>query len=312
MQEYKFRPFLMNQLMRPVTTGRIVHAQIFAGPEGTGKTEAARHVAQALNCTGAGLKPCGVCPSCLRFRDGNAPELSEVGCEKGNAHILVRQIEALIEEVYRRPDRGVKCVVIREAEKMNPESQNKLLKTLEEPPAYAAFFLITRSLSALLPTIRSRCQLVRFAPLGEKEIEQSLLAAGTDAPLAERIALLSCGSIGRALSLKEDGEYLSDVETLTAMLSRLKTKADIPLIIADLSAFKGRSRRMLEILEISAGELLRARPVNSVARALNKNNIDGVRLMQAVLDCAKKLDSNVTYQYAAEKLLFDLFKASNV
>ena len=312
MQDFKFRPFLINQLMRPVITGRIVHAQIFAGAEGTGRYEAARTVSQALNCVGRGRKPCGVCASCLRFRDNNAPELYEVRREKGKAHILVQQISDLIEEVYRRPDGGIKCVIINEAEKMNTESQNKLLKTLEEPPAYAAFFLITRSYTSLLPTIRSRCQLVRFAPLSDREIEASLIEAGIDACRAAKVAPLSFGSIGRALALSADGEYLSEVDELAGMFSLLRTKEDIPLIIARLSAFKGHSRHMMEVLEASAAELMQGRAVNPVARELFKNSIDGAKLMQAVLNCLKRLESNVTYQYSAEMLLMDLFKASNV
>lgn len=312
MQDFKFRPFLTNQLMRPVTTGRIVHAQIFAGPEGTGKHSAAVYVSQALNCTASGQRPCGVCPSCLRFRDGNAPDLIEVRREPDKSVIPVDAIRDMIGKVSLSPEGRCKCVIINEAERMAAPAQNALLKTLEDAPEYAVFYLLTRAYTSLLPTIRSRCQLLRFPPLSLRETEQALIDAGIDASVAHKAAPLSFGSIGKALAISRDSAYLSDVDELEVLFKRFKSVSDIPFVAPEFSKFKKHPQRMLEILEESAEELMLDKAVNPVAVALKKNGHDGSRLMHAVIACLKKLDSHVTYQYAAEMLLYDMTRISNV
>ena len=312
MQDYKFRPFLTTQLMRPVTTGRIVHAQIFAGPDGTGKHSAALMVSQALNCTSAGAKPCGVCPSCLRFRDGNAPDLIEIRREPDKTTIPVDMIREMIGKVALSPEGRYKCVIINEAERMAAPAQNALLKTLEDAPEYAVFYLLTRSYTSLLPTIRSRCQLLRFPPLSIDETQQALEEAGIDASVAKKAAPLSFGSVGKALAISRDSAYLSDVDELEALFGRFRGPSDIAFIAPELAKFKKQPRRMLEILEESAEELMQDRPVNPVALALKRNGHDGSKLMYAVIECLKKLDSHVTYQYAAEMLLYDMTRISNV
>ncbi|MBQ3761757.1 MAG: DNA polymerase III subunit delta' [Clostridia bacterium] len=310
MQELTLRPFLKSQLMRPVTTGRIVHAQIFAGPEGTGKHEAALFQAKALNCTGSGKKPCGVCPSCLRFSDSNAPELIEIRPEKNV--IKVDVIRDLIKEVSLRTEGRIKCVVFYEADRMNEAAQNALLKTLEEPPAYVVFYLLTQRVESLLPTIRSRCTLLRFSPSSESEVASMLVSRGVDGEKAARIARLSFASPGKAVKLAADEEYQGVLEELTDIFGKLKTEKDIPYQAQRMGRFKDKPRRMLEILETCAGELMRGDCVTPLARALKSNGCDGVKLMKAVITCSKRLNSYVSYQYAAEMLLYDLFTFSNV
>ncbi|MBO7643386.1 MAG: serine--tRNA ligase, partial [Bacteroidales bacterium] len=144
------------------------------------------------------------------------------------------------------------CVIINEAERMAAPAQNALLKTLEEAPEYAVFFLLTRSYTSLLPTIRSRCQLLRFPPLSLSETEKALTDAGIDAEIAHKAAPLSFGSIGKALAISHDSAYLSDVDELEALFKRFRSTSDIPFIAPELAKFKKQARRMLEILEESA------------------------------------------------------------
>ncbi|MBR4236598.1 MAG: DNA polymerase III subunit delta' [Clostridia bacterium] len=312
MPEIKARPFLLEQLMRPVNTGRIVHAMIFSGLAGTGRTEAAEYVARALNCTGTGVKPCGVCASCRRFLDGKAPELIRLEPENENKkpakYIKIEQVRALLRETALHPLSGYKCVIIKPADSMTEEAQNALLKTLEEPPEYAVFFLITEKDRALLQTIRSRCVLYRFAPISVDEIKLGLEKAGYYGEEAEIAASYSGGSMGKALEFCGDKEFFTLYTKLAEAFELLARTGSISLAGPQLADMEGRKQLCLDILEISASELMRGAIKTRLAAALKSCRIDGAELMQALTECRKRLESNVMFRYAADMLLFDIVK----
>lgn len=146
-----------------------------------GRTEpasepAALLAARAMNCEGEGEKPCNRCPSCLQFLSGNSPRLLLIQPEDGS--IKVDVIRKVIERVSLRPDAGHLCVIIDQADRMNESAQNALLKTLEEAPDYAVFYLLTAKPSSLLTTIRSRCAMFRFAPLDDETVVDALVQRG--------------------------------------------------------------------------------------------------------------------------------------
>lgn len=178
----------LEQFRRSIARGRLSHAYLFVGPEGVGKKRFARSLAQCLFCTRFGhaeLEACGECPACRQMLAGTHPDYLEIGCPPGKRVLPIELIagpaafrgrEGLCHDLSLRPmsaDR--KIAIIDDAHLMNAESANALLKTLEEPPADALLFLIAASAEALLPTIRSRCQLVRFAPLSDTDLLELLL-----------------------------------------------------------------------------------------------------------------------------------------
>ena len=301
MESFRARPFLLNQLMRPVKTGRIVHAQIFAGPVGTGRFTAAKYVAQALNCTGA-QKPCGSCPECRRILSGSAPELMIV--EPDGSSIKISRIRGVIEALSLRPEGHYKCVILKNADRMTESAQNALLKTLEEAPEYAVFFLITARLSALLPTIRSRCMTLRFAPVSREETEQALLEKGISPMQAASAAELSGGCIGKALEIVQVPAYRTVYDGLVKALTPMKIRRDVALCGPVLAFGKENARLLLEILEQAARERMRGEENSPLSRLLRDNGLDGARLMKAVIRCGRMLDSHVSYQYAVEMLLY--------
>ncbi len=305
MPQSRANAFLQTQLLRPVKTGRIVHAQIFAGPDGTGKMEAAKQVARALNCQGTGEKPCGSCKSCLAFWDNVSTMLSVI--EPTGATIKIGQIRDMISDISIKPDHGVRCVVIDQADKMTEAAQNALLKTLEEPPSYAVFFLLTPLPEALLPTIRSRCVTLRFPPQGEQEVKRELENSGAAADKAELIASLSFGSVGHALEINRDAEYLKTYDAALSAFRLLESKNDIPRAAAALLPLRDKCAQVLEILEAAAGELMRGESRAPLASALNARGIDGARLMKAVVKASRMRNAHVAGHYVLETLLFDLF-----
>ncbi|WP_298272553.1 DNA polymerase III subunit delta' [Geobacter sp.] len=203
-------------LRRALRTGKLAHAYLFEGIEGCGKkTTALALVAAAFCGDGEG---CGHCPSCRKMPSCQHPDLHLVGPD--GAFIKIDQIRDLQRELVLRPvEAPMKACIIDEADRLNPAAANALLKTLEEPPGNALIILLTSRLAGILPTVRSRCQLLRFGQLPERIIEDELLRRGTAPAAARMAASLAGGSLGRALELGEQ----SDTAVRGELLKRLAT-----------------------------------------------------------------------------------------
>ncbi len=201
---------------RTLRRGRLSHAYVFAGPDGVGKQLFARTLAQCLFCqrhSNEELLACGECSACKQVLAGSHPDLHCVGRKDGKSEFTIdlflgpkenRGREGLCYDLSRLPmsaDR--KIAIIDDATAMNAEAANAFLKTLEEPQPQALIVLIADNLEALLPTIRSRCQTVRFDPLSSRDIAELLiqLEMVTDPTEAAALAELSGGSLAIAAQL---------------------------------------------------------------------------------------------------------------
>lgn len=187
---------------RAVQRKRLSQSYLFVGPDGIGKQLFARRLAQCLLCRAPGgdeLEACGECSSCRPFLAGNHPDFLFVERAEGKRELQIEMIagpkerrgqEGLCHDLSLRPLEGSrKIAIINDADTMNDESANAFLKTLEEPPERAVLILIGSNLDAVMPTIRSRCQLVRFAPLARADVEallveQELVSSEDDARFA--------------------------------------------------------------------------------------------------------------------------------
>ena len=175
---------------RAVERGRLSHSYLFVGPDGIGKQLFARRMAQCLLCRepGDALEACGECTSCRPFLAGNHPDFLFVGRPEGKREILIEQMvgslerrgqEGLCHDLSLRPlDGSRKVAIINDADTITDPAGNAFLKNLEEPPERAVLMLIAANLDAVMPTIRSRCQLVRFAPLPRSDVEALLIEQG--------------------------------------------------------------------------------------------------------------------------------------
>jgi DNA polymerase-3 subunit delta' len=186
---------------RALRDDALSHAYLLAGPEGTGKVEAALEVAVALVAACGG---CGHCSDCERARRGAHPDLHVI--EREGDEIRSEQIAPVIEELALKPFAASRRVfVIPEVEYFNVPAGNKLLKSIEEPPAYVYFLLVTDRLEAVLPTIVSRCQLVEFTPVSDADVARYLAAScDVTGPRGEALARLARGSVERAARLAAD------------------------------------------------------------------------------------------------------------
>ena len=217
---------------------RVPNAVLFAGEEGIGKKLFARELAKSFVClTTNDGEACDKCRNCLRADKLEIPKSEKNDDYKRvfftehpdigfvvtyKTRILVDSIRALESEANFRPfEASARFFIIDDADKMNDAAANALLKTLEEPPNSSYIFLITSRPAALLPTILSRCQIVRFAPVAELEIENFLLKTKQFSPDdAEIAAKLAQGSIGRALEIDSD-KFRSQRETMLDVLKSL-------------------------------------------------------------------------------------------
>lgn len=143
-------------------------AWLFAGPSGVGKKLVARGLAQAILCESKPA-PCGICGSCLRVSSGHHESLLEIAPD--GATIKMEQAHQILEFLNLQSVRKSRVIIIDEVNKLNPQSGNSLLKSLEEPPEGTIFFLVSSALSAVLPTIRSRCKKVLFQPLSHADLK---------------------------------------------------------------------------------------------------------------------------------------------
>lgn len=190
-------------LRRSVERNRLAHAYLFTGPPGVGKALTARVFAHTILCAQReGAQRCGTCDDCRQIDRGFHPDLHFVQPENGS--LRIDQVRALRQALALKPFAAeAKVAVIDDAHLLTDEAQNALLKLLEEPSGRAVLVLIAPSAASLLPTVRSRCQTVRFHPLPREQFLDHLADLGVDPPTASVLAGIAEGRIGAALAARE-------------------------------------------------------------------------------------------------------------
>jgi DNA polymerase-3 subunit delta' len=205
---------LTTLLSRAIDRGSLPQSLIFSGPEGVGKRLTAVALAQALNCPNRSLgktedeelpvDACGTCSVCRRIAQNLHPDVIQLTSDIG-----VDDIREAIETAGYRPFEGKRRVfMLDSADKLSSEIQNALLKTLEEPPPSSSFVLVTARPDMLLPTVRSRCPMLRFGRLPIADVERLLtVQQGMEPARAHAVSLAAEGSVGRAIvEASDEGE----------------------------------------------------------------------------------------------------------
>jgi DNA polymerase-3 subunit delta' len=194
---------IVDRLFAAFEGDRLPHALLFSGPAGIGKSRVARLLAARIACTGA-APPCGTCAACSQIAATTHPDLEWVSLASGKKEIGVDQARRLKRIVQMTSITAArKMAIVDEAERLSIAAQNALLKTLEEPPGNALLILVTSAPGALLPTVRSRCRTVVFAPLKVEDVRAVLVGEGVDEKEAEELARAADGSPGRALQRRQ-------------------------------------------------------------------------------------------------------------
>jgi DNA polymerase-3 subunit delta' len=201
------RPVL-ERLKQAVVTGRLGHAYLLAGPEGVGKRTVARELAKALLCEQPQrtdpFTACDACTACHLVSVGNHPDLLETGRADDANQLSIDVVRGVTASLELKPARGThRIAILDDADVLNEEASNGFLKTLEEPPPGSLLVLIGTEADLQLPTIRSRCQVIRFGALPAETVSTLLRQRDVPADQVERLVALGGGSPGQALALAD-------------------------------------------------------------------------------------------------------------
>lgn len=315
---------IRSRLADAVARDTLHHAYLFEGPRGVGKRAVAIELAMRVNCTSPPeARPCGGCPTCRSIAAGTHPDVValEPDLEKASRAIPIEAIREIIRQSqYHRYGARRRFVIVDPAEAMQEPAANALLKTLEEPPSGTGFVVITHNPRALLPTILSRCQRIRFGAVPVEAIGGWLAARGL--ANADAAARLSHGCPGRALDLAEQG-----------LDARIALRTEITSVLASNLArvyeFSGRitqgSRQewasavdeLLEHLEdlvrdaairaTGAAVPLMDDPADSIVERLAATWPDGItRCSRAILDAREDLEVFVSGKTVVDALMTSL------
>lgn len=234
----RFESFVGNasakaMLAAAVDGGRMPHALLIEGPAGSGKRMLAHLFAKAAVCT-AQEKPCGVCAQCLKAETGHA-DITVVQGDGSAKSMSVATIRELREQASVVPNEAShKVVILADADCMNVQAQNALLKILEEPPSYMLFVLTARSRAAFLPTVQSRCVCVSLFGVTEQEalpILRERLPEHTNEELLARVRLFS-GCIGAVLDSASDETFSKTIACIEQVSSAIVAPLELDMLKA--------------------------------------------------------------------------------
>ncbi|MFA6609671.1 MAG: DNA polymerase III subunit delta' [Candidatus Omnitrophota bacterium] len=291
---------------------RISHAYIFLGPSGVGRKLAALNFAKAANCPGAiGYDACDQCPSCRKIDASNHPDVFILRPEKESSAIKIEKVRELIKDIGLKPYEGRKKVyIIDGADLMKHEASAAILKTLEEPPTDAIIILLAENLGSLLRTIVSRSQVVRFYPLGAREVEDILVKEySIEDKKAHILSHLFSGRLGEALKYKDEEFFTKRLTLIEGLAGMTFFESDFEKISKeDLKMYLGMMLswyRDIMARKFGAGDeqLINADKVEMIRReadSLNAGYLGGV--IDQIISTGSFLDQNANPKLAMSML----------
>ncbi|MGL4796625.1 MAG: ATP-binding protein [Paraclostridium sp.] len=261
--------FAKKYLSNSINKNKVSHAYLFEGMSGIGKNSLAKEFAKTL------IKVDNL---------ENSPDY--ISIEPEGASIKIAQIRKLQTDVLVKPHSDYKIYIINKAEKMTIESQNALLKTLEEPPAYVIIILITSNKNSLLDTIKSRCEIIKFLPISFIETKKYLENRGIEEKKASILSTFSRGSISKALELSESVDFMLMREDLQNNIQILLEK-NIVEILELPSKYDKYKDNIIEVLDIMINYF---RDIMMIKENIGKDMIINIDKITYVQNMSKKIN----------------------
>src|SRR5215204_5048473 len=310
----------VDMLKKHVIHGTTRHAYLFAGPPGLGRRTLALRFAQALNCqtpVEPGI-PCGECRDCRQIASMQHVDLTVTQADAEGGTMKVDQIREMRKTLTLKPYQSrFRVALFLRFQEANDSAANALLKTLEEAPSYAVLILTADNAEQLLPTIVSRCEVLRLRPLAIDEVQQALEDKGYEFGQAKLIAHISGGRFGYALRLIENDSLLEKRDQrLNDLLTLIPASRVEKFAYADKLAKDKETMRQAILIWLSYWRDVMLRtakaesPLVNVDRNMEIENLAGQmdlssarRVVSSLENTLEKMERNVNSRMLAEVLL---------
>lgn len=314
---------LKENLQKALQYRKISHAYIINGERSSGKEFIADIFAMALECESEEKRPCEVCHSCKQALHGNHPDIKKVTHEKPNT-ISVEDIREQINgDIMIKPYSGpYKIYIMNEGEKMTPQAQNALLKTLEEPPEYAVIIILTTQVEALLPTILSRCIVLNMRPVADELIKKYLMEEVQIPDYRVDICTaFARGNVGRAKMLASSEEFDKVKEEVLSLMRHIHEMEvnEVVAAVKKISEYKMNVEDYLDICIIWYRDILLYKATNDINHLIFKDEIkyikkeasrssyEGIEEIVNSLEKTKnRIKANVNFDLSMELLLLTI------
>lgn len=287
-------------LRKTLQKKKIPNSLLFSGPEGVGKKDVALVMAKAMNCQQKKDDACEVCASCRAINIRNFPDVMELS-PIGDV-IKIDQMRILKQTAYFRPMVAKKRVfIVEDAEKMTDEASNSLLKILEEPPHFSHIILITQNPYMIIPTIKSRCQVLTFSLVSRENIEKVLTEKGYEEEKAKIIALLVRGNLKQAISLEWEEIQARRRQTWQFFLSIIKeekTSHFLKNFSSTRAVAKEELSKVLEILSSFCRDLILIKEKGDVHLLLNPDYEEEIKKTEMLLSLELSMNFLTKIEYA--------------
>ena len=314
---------ILKYISSAVENNRVSHAYILNGERGSGKKMLANLFAMTLLCETGDNEPCGKCHSCKQAESGNHPDIIRVTHEKPNS-ISVDDIRTQVNNtVDIKPYQGpYKVYIIPQADMMTPQAQNAILKTIEEPPSYAVFLLLTENAETLLPTINSRCVMLKLRNIKDTLIKKYLME-NLEIPdyKADMCTAFAQGNMGRAIMLANSDHFIEIREEAVQLLKHINEMElnEIVAAVKNISVYKLEITDYLDIIMIWYRDVLLYKAtkeidkvvfkdqLQSIKEQARKSSYEGIELILESLEKAKaRLKANVNFDLVMELLFLTI------
>ena len=305
---------IKEHLQNAISAKKISHAYIINGEKSSGKEFIARVFAMTLQCEKGGTEPCQECHSCKQALSDNQPDIIYVSHEKPNT-ISVDDIRAQINnDIAIKPySSPYKIYIMNEAEKMTPQAQNAILKTLEEPPEYAVIMLLTSNVNSLLPNMK---------PVAD-DLVRNFLMQQLQVPdyKAEVCVAFARGNIGKAKSLASSEDFDNIKNEALSLLKYIQDMdlSEITAAIKKITEYKLQINDYLDLIAIwyrdvllfkatsDVNHLVFREEISAIRRVAQRSSYEGIEEVIEALDKAKRrLDANVNFDLTMELLMLEI------
>ena len=315
---------IKEHLQNAISQKKIAHAYIIQGERFSGKEFITKVFAAALQCEKQGTEPCGECRSCKQVQSGNQPDIIYVRHEKPNS-IGVEDVRSQVNgDIAIMPySSPYKIYIINEGEMLTDQAQNALLKTLEEPPAYAVLIILTTNLEALLPTILSRCVVLHMKPVRDELVKEylkkELMIPDYKADICVAFAR---GNIGRAkqLATSEDFENIRNEALSLVKNIRNMELHEVMAAVRKIGEYHQMNiNEYLDVISIWYRDVLLFKATNDtnhlifreeiqyIRKAADKSAYEGIENILKALENAKsRLHANVNFDLVMELLFITI------